>query len=79
MHLSENTEIKQHLIIKHNNSTNQVTSSNVRKILTDITIIIYKNNKKKWLQILKVICIKNEKTNMNKIAFNSVHQHTKYF
>ena len=40
--LSENGAIKPHLIIKHN-STNQLTSSDVRKILTDDTIIIYKN------------------------------------
>ena len=46
-HLSENSTIKQHLIIKQNNSTNQLTSSDVRKILTDDTIIIYKNNNKK--------------------------------
>ena len=39
-HLSENNAIK-HLIIKHNNSTNQITSSDLRKILTDNTIIIY--------------------------------------
>ena len=45
-HLSENSDIKQHLIIKHNNSTNQLTSYHVRKILTDNTIIIYKNNNK---------------------------------
>ena len=30
----------------------QFTSSNVRKILTNDTIIIYKNNNKKQLQIL---------------------------
>ena len=49
--LSENSTIKQHLIIKHNNCINQLTSSDVRKILTDNTIIIYiktiiKNNYK---------------------------------
>ena len=33
--LSENSAIKQHLIIKHNNNTNQFTSSYERKILTD--------------------------------------------
>ena len=33
-HLSENSAIKQHLIIKHNNCTNQLTSSDVRKIFT---------------------------------------------
>ena len=38
--LSENSAIKQHLIIKHKNSTNQLTSSDSRKILTDNTIII---------------------------------------
>ena len=44
-HLSENSAIK-HLIIKHNNSINQLTYSNVRNILTDNIIIIYKNNNK---------------------------------
>ena len=57
-HVSENNTIKQHLIIKHNNSIYQLTSSDVRKILTDNTIIIYKNNNKKRLQILKAISIK---------------------
>ena len=37
---------RKHLIIKHNNSTNQLTSFPVRKIFTDNTIIIYKNNNK---------------------------------
>ena len=46
-HLSENSTIKQHLIIKHNNYTNQLITSDVRKILTDYTVIIYKNNNKK--------------------------------
>ena len=59
-HLSENSNI-QHFLIKHNNSTNQLTSSTVRKILTDNTIIIYKNNYKKRLQILEAICIKDFK------------------
>ena len=45
-HLSENRAMKRHLIIKHNNNTNQLTSSDVRNILTDNTIIIYKNNNK---------------------------------
>ena len=44
-HLSENSAIK-HLIIKHN-STNQLISSYIRKILIDNIIIIYKNNNKK--------------------------------
>ena len=69
-HLSENSAIK-HLIKKHSNSTNQLTSSDVRKILTDYTIIIYKNNNKKCLQILEAICIKNKKPNINNIAFNT--------
>ena len=43
-HLSENSSIKQHLIIKHDNSTNQLTTSDVRKILTDNIMITY--NKK---------------------------------
>ena len=53
-HLSENSAIKQDFIIKHSNSTNQLTFSNVRKILTDNSIIIYKSNNKKWLHILAV-------------------------
>ena len=40
----ENSALKQHLIIKHNNNTDQ--PSDVAKILTDNTIIIYKNNNK---------------------------------
>ena len=46
-HLCENSAIKQHLIIKPNNSTNQLTYSDVRKSHTDNVIIIYKNNNKK--------------------------------
>ena len=33
--------------MKYNNSTDQLTSSDVRKSLADNTIIIYKNNNKK--------------------------------
>ena len=54
----ENSAMKQRLIIKHNNNTDQITSSDVRKILTNNTIIIYKNNNKKRLQILEAICEK---------------------
>ena len=57
-HLSENSAIKQHLMIRYNNSTNQLTSSNVRKILTDNIIIIYKNNNKKRFQIIEAKCLK---------------------
>ena len=53
-HLSENSTIKQHLIIKHNN-TNQLTSSDAREIFRDNTRIIYKNNNNKLLQ---AICLK---------------------
>ena len=70
-HLSENSTIKQHLIIKHNNSTNQLTSSDVRKIPKDNTIIIYKNNYRKRLQILEAICLNIKKTILNKITFNT--------
>ena len=38
----KNSAIKQHLIIKHNNNTYRLTSSDVEKIFTDNTIIIYK-------------------------------------
>ena len=63
-HLSENSIIKQHLIIKDNNSINQLTSSNVMKILTDNTIIIYIKT------IIKTIT--NPRSNMHKkIAFDT--------
>ena len=39
----------------------RLTSSNLRKILTDNTIIICKNNNKKRLQIHEAICIKDKK------------------
>ena len=42
--LSENSVIKQDLIMKYYNSTDQLTSTNVRKILTYNTMIIYENN-----------------------------------
>ena len=61
-HLSENSAIKQHLIIKHNNSTDELISSVVRNLLPDNTIIIYKNDNKKRLRILEVICLKNKIT-----------------
>ena len=56
-HLSEKSAIKQNLSIKHNTSTNPLTSD-VRKILSDKTIFMHKNNNEKRLPILKVICIK---------------------
>ena len=56
-----------HLLIKYNNSTDQLTSV-VGKILTDNTIIIYKFTNKKQLQIQEAICIK---TNINEISFNT--------
>ena len=46
-HLSGNSAIKQYLIIKHSNITNQLTSLEVRKILTDNIIIINKTIIKK--------------------------------
>ena len=64
--LSENSAIKQHLNIKQKNNTKQIASSDVRKILTDKTIIKYKNNNKKRLQILEAICIKFKKINKQK-------------
>ena len=50
-HLYKNSAIKQRLIIKHYNCTNQIISFGIRKILIDNTIFIYKNNSKKTLQI----------------------------
>ena len=56
-------------MIKHDYCSNQLTSSDVRKILTDNTIIIYKNKLQKT--------IANPRSNMHKkfkdkhkIAFN---------
>ena len=61
--MSENGTLKQHLT-----KTYQLTSSDVRKILTDYTLTIYKNNK----QIREAICIEiKNKTNINQIAFNT--------
>ena len=48
-HVSENSALKQHLIIKHNNSTKQLTFSDIRKILSDNTVIIYRNNNDKQI------------------------------
>ena len=45
-HLSENSARKSYLIIKYNNSKVQLTSSDIRKILTENLIILYKNNNK---------------------------------
>ena len=45
--LSENSTIKRHLIIKPNNNTEQLTPCDVRKILINNVIIIYKNNNNK--------------------------------
>ena len=52
-HLSENRAIKQHSIIKHKHRTDQLTSSKVRKILTNNPIIIYKTNNKNDHKIKK--------------------------
>ena len=54
-HLSENTAIKQHLIIKHNNSTEQLTSSDVRKIIEQL----YKK--------IIIKTIKNPRSKMHKL------------
>ena len=58
--LSENRALKKHLIIKHNIITNQLTSSDVRKIFSDNRMIIYKNSNKKRLHIPQSICIKKK-------------------
>ena len=59
-HLSDTSAIKQQIITKHN-SPDLNTSSNIRKILTKNTTILYKNNNKKRLQILEALCIKKLK------------------
>ena len=40
---------------KHNKDTDKLTSTDIRKILINNTKIIYKNNNKNRLQILKAI------------------------
>ena len=69
--LSDISAIKQHIMTKHNKDTDQVKSPDIRKILSNNTKMIYKNNKKKRLQILKAKTIKNKKPTMNKIAFTT--------
>ena len=44
-HFYGNSVITQYSIIKHNNSTNQLTFSDIRKILADNTMFIYKKKK----------------------------------
>ena len=64
--------VEKDLITKHNNNTNQLTSSDVRTIVTDNTIIIYKNNNKKRItNPRRNMQKKINKTNLNKIAFNT--------
>ena len=71
-HLSDIKAIKQHLMRKHNKDTDKLKSSLIRKILINNTKIIYENNNKNYLQILKVISIKNKKKpTINSIAFNT--------
>ena len=59
-HLSDTSAIKQHIITKYN-SPNLNTSSDIHKILTKNTTILYKNNNKKRLQILEALCIKKKR------------------
>ena len=47
LHLCENSAIKQYLIIKRNNNTNQLTSTDVRKSPSDDLITMYKKDNKK--------------------------------
>ena len=56
---------------KHNKETDKLKSSDLRKILVNNTKIIFKNNNKTRLQILKAITIKNLKNTINKIVFTT--------
>ena len=56
----KNSYIKQHLIIKLNNITDQITFSDVKKILTDYTISINKNNDKNDYKSQKQCALKYE-------------------
>ena len=59
---------------KHYKDIDKIKSPNVRKILINNTKIIYKNNNKDGLQILKAITIKTKKQNkptINEIAFTT--------
>ena len=57
-HLSDTSDIKQHLITKHNNDNEKLISSDIQNILNYNTRILCKNNNKNRPQIFKVICIK---------------------
>ena len=59
---------------KHNNDTDKLKSSDIRKILIDNTKSIYKDNKN-CLQILEAISIQNKTSTINKIAFNTGIKH----
>ena len=69
-HLSDISAIEQHIITKYNKDTDKHKSPDIRKVLIYNTKIIYKNNSKKYLQILKAISIKKNPT-INETAFNT--------
>ena len=56
---------------KHNKDTDKLESPNIRKTLINNIKMIYKNDNKNHLQILKAVTIKNKKTTINKIAFTT--------
>ena len=56
---------------KYNKDIDKLKSLDIRKILINNTKIIYRNNNKDHLLILKAITIKNEETTLNKITFNT--------
>ena len=64
MHLSDTSSIAQHLK-KHSCPTTQL-----RKILTDNTILVHQNNKQK-LQILEALYIRNLQPALNRINFQT--------
>ena len=64
MHLSDSSSIAQHLK-KHSCPTTQL-----RKILTDNTILEHQNNKQK-LQILEALHIRNLQPTLNRINFRT--------
>ena len=61
-HLSDISTIKQHLMTKYKKDTDKLKSPNIRKVLSNNTKIIYKNNNKNHLQILEAITLKIKKT-----------------
>ena len=71
MHLSDTSSIAQHL------KTHSCPTTEVRKILTENTILEHQNNKQK-LQILEARHIRNVQAKLNRINFQTSANVLKY-